>query len=300
TPLDIPNDVLIDVCEKLTRADLERLQMVNAHFRDVIRGEILKEGGPRRHLREVVVGNKLRSRHFVRTLDGARIVCQDFVSLAKRIESCAVEKLVFDSEERYADEIFYSLLPSKSAWKNACVIASPRNFSSKKMLKFAFTELLFCKEVVLQQPKPARFIPDSLLQLPAILHCNSLNIGNLPGFRFELGRMWFSLKASDVVAWLEHERPMEWSGDPKHLVIAGYAISGGFEKLVNALKQAFIVAVHPDPYTVRICMLRLVDLGIEQYFNHTTGEYLDIRAERVSASCYVVAERKYLSARPLN
>ena len=105
------------------------------------------------------------------------------------------------------------------------------------MFKFAFSELLLCKEIVLQEPKPARFLPDSLLRLPAILRCNSLDIGYLPGFRLDLRRMWYSLKADDVVAWLEHERPEEWSGELKQLVIAGHAIRGGFMELVNALKK---------------------------------------------------------------
>lgn len=89
--------MLIYVFETLTRADLDRLQMVNSHFRNIITGvgqEFLRERGPRRLLREVVLGTTITDRHIISTLAGETIVCEDLATLAKRLEYSVIEKLV--------------------------------------------------------------------------------------------------------------------------------------------------------------------------------------------------------------
>ncbi|KAH7717361.1 SCF ubiquitin ligase [Aphelenchoides avenae] len=296
TPVDIPADVLIYVFETLTRADLERLQMVNSHFRNIITGvgkEFLRERGPRRLLREVVLGTAITDRHIISTLAGETIVCEDLATLAKRLEYSVIEKLVFDSTQRYADDLIYGLLPSKAAWKRASVSTSPRNFSSKEVFKFAFTDLLWCKEILLQEQKVDDYVSTSILRLPATIRCVSLDISNLPGWCLGLKGPWAGrLKASDVVMWLEHERLKEFSGEPKQLAIAARAIRRGFIDLIVELKSNFWLAVRPNPYTVRIRLDSKVRISRFRARHKITKEELLVAGDEADGKYWVVVQRK--------
>lgn len=130
------------------------------------------------------------------------------------------------------------LIEVKSAWKNAVVRAETRNFSTKKMFELAFRELLLCKEIRLfaceKDTLEALGGSKSFMQLPAVLHCNKLDISRLPWLVLHEHQRW--LDVSDVIAWIEHYRPHHWHG-PKQLEIAGSTVKSSLAELLDALKK---------------------------------------------------------------
>lgn len=86
----IPTAVLITIFEKLPRADLERLQLVNSQFRDVVLGQsFTEEKSPLRRLDEVQLG-AYPDGHLMWSWAGLFTIRQD---LTKHLKFCAVQKL---------------------------------------------------------------------------------------------------------------------------------------------------------------------------------------------------------------
>ncbi|KAH7662612.1 hypothetical protein AAVH_43425 [Aphelenchoides avenae] len=166
------------------------------------------------------------------------------------------------------------LLPVKAAWNNATIKASVDCFPSSAAFEFVFTQLLFCKEIVLTRKYNSFTWPLAFLRLPAVAAYNKLDVSGINLY----GDL---IPPADVVEWLEHEAPSEgkWS-EPRQLILHDGGIDGGVEGLLTALKTAFSTSTSPKPYAVRIrhqLPSDNVDVVLE---NEKTHEVLGIRAGR--------------------
>ncbi|KAH7700805.1 SKR-1 protein, partial [Aphelenchoides avenae] len=162
-PIHIPPEVLTTIFEKLTRVDLERLQLVSQQFRNIIQHN---EELPLRPLHEVhftTSANYWTERHGILVLG---------VGEAKRLKCCAVRKLVF--RDPITSTHCARLLGAKSAWKHAVVSVSLDRFVSPETLSRALTDLLFCRKLRFSGQPPCS--PHSFLHLPVVISCNYLNI----------------------------------------------------------------------------------------------------------------------------
>lgn len=143
----------------------------------------------------------------------------------------------FNTERATSDELLRSLPPFKAVWKNAAVEVSPRSFSSPEMIEFAFTELLFCKEIDLKTTTPGAFVSSRFLRFPAVQQCSTLALGLLINAAFECVIRPKPLEVSDVLEWLESEPATQWSGESRHLQITSDQISDDVEGLIDAVKK---------------------------------------------------------------
>ncbi|KAH7695951.1 hypothetical protein AAVH_36982, partial [Aphelenchoides avenae] len=279
--LHIPSEVLVTIFEKLSRADLERLQFVNAQFRDVVltSNKLGEELGPLRRLNTLKIGSASSDGHKIDPHGGTLIICQDHSTLVQRLKFCA----------ECSDEALYELLPSKLAWKNATVYATTDVFSSEETFTFAFSELLFCKEIHFMEYNSESVVPRSVLRLPAMIQCNGLHIWSLL-YRQDRNIQVKSIKAHDIVEWLEREDRKKW-GEPRRLTIDVRAIDAGRPELIEALKKVFLAASRPNPYIVRIRMAEAVNVDEQYHENETTHEELHVRKDGDVCSCILV-ERK--------
>lgn len=135
--------------------------------------------------------------------------------------------------EYYDDKQFYpdvqdSLIPAKSAWRNATVEIDGHCFPSEALFEFAFTHLFLCKEIVLRLADlPSRCLR-SCMRLPAMAACGKLDVS------------WITargIQSTDVVQWLEHEAPPEetWS-EPRQMILHERALIDSIDDLLIALK----------------------------------------------------------------
>ncbi|KAH7710804.1 S-phase kinase-associated protein 1A [Aphelenchoides avenae] len=270
--LHIPSEVLVTVFAKLSRADLECLQLVNAQFRDVILtvNKLGEELGPLRPLIMVSIGSP-SSGHRIHPREGTHIVCRDHFTLVQRLKFCAMERFIFVDE--FFDEPLHELLPAKTAWKNATIYAFPSTFNSEETFMFAFSELLLCKKIrFAEDGASVSAVPRSFLRLPAMAQCNELDISNL----------WLllnSIEVHDIVEWLERDDRKK-RDEPSRLTIARHAIDGGPHELIEALKKVFLAASRANAYVVRIRKLEAVDVDEQYHENKTTHEHLHVRKDR--------------------
>ncbi|KAH7687771.1 SKR-1 protein, partial [Aphelenchoides avenae] len=256
TPIHIPADVLSTVFEKLTRADLERLQLVNVQFRNII---LHNDRLPLRLLDEVHFTAKA---NYCSERNGILVFGAEE---AGRLKGCAIRKLVLLATISSAH--FALLLRVKSAWKNADVSVSLDRFASPKTRTRALTELLFCRE--LHVSGRAAYSPHSLMHLPVILGCNHLDMRRT---RYCSPPM----KPAEVVEWLEHEPMKKWD-EPLQLNLGEWQLSGGLMGAVDALKNAFLSATSCKPYAFRIRTSHSVQLN--ELLSNALGEKLRIRFE---------------------
>ncbi|KAH7710813.1 S-phase kinase-associated protein 1A [Aphelenchoides avenae] len=286
----MPNEVLLTIFEKLAREDLERLQFVSTQFDDVIvnSNELSEQQGPLRVVTKLEFGaysSGSRSPQRTRVLlrDGTRFTCTDCKDLAKRLKFAIVQELRWDASTRWLDsdmqsdayiQNLSSLLPVKSAWKNAAVEAFVECFASGAAFEFAFGELLLCNEIVLVRgyysfPWSRRYI-----RLTGIAACSRLDIGR-PNLYGDL------IHPTDVVEWLEQEDPPEkkWS-EPRQMILYEEGINGGIEGLLTSLKAAFLASSSPKPYVVRVLRGWRRDNVDQVLENEKTHEVLSIRAEQ--------------------
>ncbi|KAH7664863.1 hypothetical protein AAVH_43379, partial [Aphelenchoides avenae] len=274
--------VLVSVLAKLSRADLERLQLVNRHFCDVILSseELSEEQGPLRPLVKLHLGTASDDHHKVYWRSGPEgrgrsMECPRH-RFAQCLRFCTVEKLQFNTERATSDDLLRSLLPLKSVWKNADVEVSPRSFSSPEMMEFAFTELLFCKEIDLKTTMLGAFVSSRFLRYPAVQRCNRLALGLLINGDFECCVRPKPLDVSDVLEWLEREPPAQWGGEPRQLQITSDQINDDVEGLIDAVKKSFLAAERANPYSIRLYVRRRVHKS-EPLLNETTKEQLRFR-----------------------
>ncbi|KAH7710472.1 S-phase kinase-associated protein 1A [Aphelenchoides avenae] len=281
--LHIPSEVLVAIFEKLSRADLERLQLVNTQFRNIILtvGKLGEEHGPLRRLHMVKIACLSSGGHRKGEIGffGRAAIRSIFMKARK----------FFYGKYRY--EPLHQLLPAKMAWKNAAVYASPDAFSSEEKFTFAFSELFLCKRILLEDFALGGAVPTSFLRLPAMVECNELDIGHLPEWAGHGSRInW--IKVHDIVEWLEREDRKKW-GAPRRLTIAGHAITDGPHELIEALKKVFLAASRPNPYVVGIRMLEAVDVDEQYHENKATHEELHVHKDE-DGDCGLLVERKSL------
>ncbi|KAH7725540.1 SKP1 component [Aphelenchoides avenae] len=278
--LDIPSEVLVSIFEKLSRADLELLQLVNRRFRHVIStaSELDEERGPLRRLRTVSIRQAWSSGHTIYPDGGTRIVCRDNSTLVQRLKFCAIELLSI--AYKGSDELLHQLLPSKRAWQNATVHVY--SFSSQEAFTFAFSDLFLCKTIRLGGCTTG-FVPSSFLRLPAMVQCHELYGGHL----WQWNRS-HSIEVNDVVEWLEPEDWKKWR-EPRRLTLSGRTINGGPHKLIEALTKVFLATSRPNPYVVRIRIFGAVDVGEQHEQNETTDEEFHVRKDGTTD---VLVERK--------
>ncbi|KAH7710802.1 hypothetical protein AAVH_21894 [Aphelenchoides avenae] len=287
--LHIPSEVLVTIFEKLSRADLDRLQLVNAQFRDVIltANKLGEELGPLRRLNMVKIGSASSDGHKIDPHGDRLVVCRDHSTLVQRLKFCAIGMLAF--LDARSDEALHQLLPSKLAWKNATVKVSTNSFSSKETFTFAFSELLFCKVIRLMEHTSESVVPTSYLRLPAMIQCNELEIASLlPGQ--DRGLQLRSIEVHDVVEWIEERENRKWC-EPSQITIVAREIDRGRAELIEALKKAFLAASRPNPYVVRIYMLRAAEVDEQYHENKTTHEELRVRKD-VDYKSWLLIERK--------
>ncbi|KAH7705484.1 cytosolic glycoprotein FP21 [Aphelenchoides avenae] len=97
-PIHIPAEVLVTILEKLSRADIERFQLVSSQFLDVILDnqnplrKLSEERGPLTPV-DVELGSTLHSYQDVVPVDGLGDFCQSVVGLAQRLKFCRVSKM---------------------------------------------------------------------------------------------------------------------------------------------------------------------------------------------------------------
>ncbi|KAH7698000.1 Protein SKR-1 protein, partial [Aphelenchoides avenae] len=96
----IPDEVLVTVCEKLPRTDLERLQLVSTQFSTVIESSsaLSARQGPVRVVIMLEFGAYFDGSPFsqatrVLLRDGTSVTCTDFKELAKRVKFATVQQL---------------------------------------------------------------------------------------------------------------------------------------------------------------------------------------------------------------
>lgn len=123
-----------------------------------------------------------------------------------------------------SDELLASMGPLKRKWENARISLPLHCFLSKVDFEFAFTEVFLCKEIRLTSE--ARFDPQPLMRLHALLQCSKLNIRKLE----------HSVTVNDIVEWVEREKPKQWD-DPLYLEVHSDRVIGGFVGLVDALRK---------------------------------------------------------------
>lgn len=234
--------MLTTIFEKLTRADLERLQLVSQQFRNII---LQSDELPLRLLKEV---------QFT-TLDNHWDYCARRCTLvlgvgnAKCLQGCAVRKLEYVTSEqnilglRYlwifrfrtpiSSEDCTLLLDAKPAWKNAFVSVSVYRFTSPATRTAALTDILFCKKLrVTGCPERS---PHSFMHLPAIRSCNHLD---MRWISFTLKKGWPLPEPTGVIEWLEHEPAKEWD-EPRQIEL--WAGDHCDVKVVDALKKVIIL-----------------------------------------------------------
>ncbi|KAH7711042.1 S-phase kinase-associated protein 1A [Aphelenchoides avenae] len=291
----IPNEVLLTIFEKLPREDLDRLQLVSTQFHDVIVSstELSEQQGPLRVVPKLDViklefvaywYDYFPQKIGIVLRDGTRLTSTDCQDLAKRLKFAIVQKLRLGHVYQAAIRDLSALLPVKWAWKNATVEAFVECFPSSAEFEFAFTELLLCKEIVLDRERPSLLSWSPLyMRLPAIVACNKLDISrlNLPGDR---------IQPTDVVEWLEHENPPErkWS-EPRHLTLHEDGVTGGIDGLLTVLKTSFSASSSLNPYVLRILLPFHRRTMHEELANETTHELLTIHAE--PADHYLLVKR---------
>ncbi|KAH7704782.1 skp1-related [Aphelenchoides avenae] len=264
-PIHIPSEVLITIFEKLTRADLERLQLVSQQFRNII---LQNDELPLRPLEEV---------HFT-PLDNHWDYTQEARSVgdAMHLKGCAVRKRM--SCGPISSEHCALLHCAMSAWKDAVVCIKPKRFSSPAALTCALTDLLFCKELrIIGHPAQSAH---SFMHLPAILSCNRLDMTKIwHGGGFKKRGKYYRfplLNPAEIIEWLEHEPEKKWD-EPRHMDVKLIAVSGDLVGVVDALKKAFFSATSRKPYGLRIRTYHSVEVG--ELLSNAIGEHLRIRFE---------------------
>ncbi|KAH7710815.1 hypothetical protein AAVH_21907 [Aphelenchoides avenae] len=258
----IPDEVLVTVCEKLPRKDLERLQLVSTQFSNVIESSsaLSARQGPVRVVTMLEFGAYFDGSPFsqatrVLLRDGTSVTCTDFKELAKRLKFATVQQLRWDASTRWFGSHLKSpayiqglslLLPVKAAWKNATIKASVDCFPSSAAFEFVFTQLLFCREIVLSRKYNSFTSPLAFLRLPAVAAYNKVDVSGINLY----GDL---IPPADVVEWLEHEDPPgKKCSEPRQMILHDGGIDGGIEGLLTALKAAFSTSASPKPYVVRI------------------------------------------------
>ena len=123
-----------------------------------------------------------------------------------------------------------ALLPIKTAWKDATLEASMTCFPSEALIKFAFTQLLLCKEMILVGEAQWFRWSRAFMRLPGIVACSKLDIS---GLSFS---GTYEIRSADVVEWLEYEAPPETEcSEPRQLSLKDDYIRG-IDGLLIALK----------------------------------------------------------------
>lgn len=109
--------MLVTIFEKLPRSDLERLQLVNEQFRDVILtvNKLGEEHGPLRRLREVIIGCDPWDDHSLLVQKfGTLIVCQDGTTRVQCLSFCMTGSALLDGRGIHRQEDTHILCPDYS------------------------------------------------------------------------------------------------------------------------------------------------------------------------------------------
>ncbi|KAH7725843.1 S-phase kinase-associated protein 1-like [Aphelenchoides avenae] len=267
-PIHIPSEVLITIFEKLTRADLERLQLVSQQFRNII---MQNEELPLRPLEEVHFTTLADHWHYTedaRTCGPMRILVLS-VGDAKCLKGCAVRKLMF--RDTISSEHCALLRCAMSDWKHVVVCVQPERFSSPAVLTCALTHLLFCKELrVSGDPAESAH---SFMHLPAIVSCNRLDMMEIYRGGFEKrGRNYRfpPLEPADIIEWLEHEP--EKNGTSRVTWLSSWLQS------VAISWEWWTPSRSRKPYVLRIRTYHSV--AVDELLSNAVGEQLRIRFER--------------------
>ncbi|KAH7704841.1 hypothetical protein AAVH_27955 [Aphelenchoides avenae] len=241
----------------------------------------LEKEGPLRLLREVHIRTMPHGHHEVVPADGSSVVFEDIDSLVKCLKFCTVQELRLVSGSGSVDEqLLQCLLPVKDAWKDGRVVAAPRRRSASKTSRV----------------EPRRFTPKSFMRLPAMLHCQKLDVSRLRPWPDTLvGFTPYSLHANDTIQWLGNASSAKWD-EPRQLDVAAHQLNGAHQVdgFLEALQKAFLAAKNPGPYDVRIHTLRPVDINAHLQ-NTRANERLDIHVvagARASSERVIIVERK--------
>lgn len=128
--------------------------------------------------------------------------------------------LEFRLSAGFSENLFNVLLPFRDAWREGHIDTQSR-FASRPLLERAFSELLFCKTLVVTGDGLEGQLYQCFLSLPAVRECTSLRILAIP------------LNVAEVVEWLNvHAR----SKEPKRLEMYDTSLRDSVDNLVQQLK----------------------------------------------------------------
>ncbi|KAH7710801.1 hypothetical protein AAVH_21893 [Aphelenchoides avenae] len=212
------------------------------------------------------------------------VVFEDIDSLVKCLKFCTVQELRLVSSS-VDEQLLRCLFPVKDAWREGRVVAAPRSFSTENTFTFAFSEVLLCREICLEEYEPRRFTPKSFMRLPAMLHCRKLDVSRLRPWPDALvGFTPYSLRVNDIIEWFGNASSAKWD-EPRQLDVAEHQLDDDrkINGFLDALKKAFLAAKNPSPRGQRYLQ------------NTRSNERLDIHAvagARASSERVIVVERK--------